>query len=223
MARRLDGAFGFVEATFADRIAPWIAGRRVLDVGCGFGALVDNLRARGFDAVGVDQLNEFIDIGKDRYPRADLRRVEGGVLPFADKSFDTVILKDTIHHIFAEDDLPAFLADIKRVCRERIVVMDPNPTIILRASRWLIRHVDPVCTPQAAREALSAVGFRVIHGEFHEVLTFPLSGGYVGVQLLPRAFAPVIGGIDRALLGLLRAIGGDRHLCWRYMLVGGLE
>jgi len=223
MARRLDGPFGFVEASFADRIAPWIDGRRVLDLGCGFGALVDNLRARGFEAVGVDRLTEFIDIGKDRYPAADLRHVESAVLPFADKSFDTVILKDTIHHIYAEDDLPAFLADLKRVCRKRIVVMDPNPTIILRASRWLIRHVDPVCTPQAASEALRAAGFRVIHSEFHEVVTFPLSGGYVGTQLLPRVLAPAVGGIDRAMLGVLRAFGGDRHVCWRYMLVGCLE
>jgi SAM-dependent methyltransferase len=222
MARRLDGPFGFVEATFANRIAPWIAGQSVLDVGCGFGSLVNHLRLKGFKAIGVDRLNEFIGIGKDRYPAADLRFVQSATLPFPDKSFDTIVLKDTIHHISAEDDLPAFLADMNRVCRRRIIVMDPNPTLVLRVSRWLIRHVDPVCTLEEADNALRNAGFDIIHNEFHEVLAFPLSGGYVGKQLIPRAFAPIIGRIDSMTLSVLRTFGGDRHVCWRYMLVGSL-
>jgi SAM-dependent methyltransferase len=223
MARRLDGPFGFVEASFADRIAPWIAGQTVLDVGCGFGSLVNHLRLKGFEAVGVDRLNEFIDIGRDRYPAADLRFVQSATLPFPDKSFDTIVLKDTIHHVYAEDDLPAFLADLNRVCRKRIIVMDPNPTFILRVSRWLIGHVDPVCTPEVAGSALRNAGFDIIHSEFHEVLAFPLSGGYIGKQLMPRAFAPIICRIDSMMLDILRTFSGDRHICWRYMLVGSLS
>jgi ubiquinone/menaquinone biosynthesis C-methylase UbiE len=220
MARRLDGPFGFVEASFADRVAPWIAGQRVLDVGCGFGSLANNLRLKGFDAVGVDMLDEFIEIGKGRYPAADLRVVQDATLPFPDKSFDTVVLKDTIHHVFAEGDLAAFLTDLNRVCRQRIIVIDPNPTLILRISRRLIGHVDPVCSPQSASDALKEAGFKVIHKEFHEILGFPLSGGYVGRPLIPLALAPAIGQVDRAALGMLRALGIEQHICWRYMLVG---
>jgi SAM-dependent methyltransferase len=221
-ARRLDGPFGVVEASFAALIAPWVAGKRVLDIGCGFGSLVDNLRSRGFDAVGIDQLGEFIEVGRSRYPAADLRAVPNGSLPFPDKSFDTIVLKDTIHHIYEEGDLLGFLADAKRVCRERIIVVDPNPTIVLRMSRKLIGHVDPVCAPEAAREALERTGFRIIRTEFHELLAFPLSGGYVGKPMITRGLAPGLVWFDRLLLNALRPLGADRHVCWRYMLVGSV-
>jgi SAM-dependent methyltransferase len=222
MVRRLDGPFGHIEASFADRIAPWVAGKSVLDVGCGFGSLTNHLQLKGFEAVGIDMLGEFIDAGKARYPAADLRLVRDATLPFPDKSFDTIALKDTIHHILAEGDLPGFLRDMKRVCRKRIIVMDPNPTFILRVSRRVIHHVDPICSPEVASAALTAAGFEVIHNEYHEVLAFPLSGGYVGRQLMPRALAPALVRLDGLMLNMLRRLGGDRHICWRYMVVGSL-
>jgi SAM-dependent methyltransferase len=222
MIGRLDGPFGLVEATFADRIAPWIAGKSVLDIGCGFGSLTYHLQLKDFRAVGIDMLRDFIDAGKARYPAADLRVVQDATFPFPDKSFDTIVLKDTIHHILAEGDLPGFLQEVKRVCRKRIIVMDPNPMFILRIARWLIGHIDAVCTPTAAQSALENAGFAIRHAEFHEVLVFPLSGGYVGRALLPRALTPAAIRLDRILLDGLRLIGLDRHLCWRYSFVGDL-
>ena len=158
MARRLDGPFGLVEKSFADRIAPWIAGKSVLDVGCGFGSLVEALRQKGVDATGIDQLDEFVDLGRNRYPLAELRVSAGGSLPFDDKSFNTVILKDTIHHVFGEGDLASFMAEVKRVCRRRIVVMDPNPTLILasRASLSVTLIPSVLRRQRAPRSARSA-------------------------------------------------------------------
>ena len=127
MARRLDGPFGLVEKSFADRIAPWIAGKSVLDVGCGFGSLVEALRQKGVDATGIDQSDEFVDLGRNRYPLAELRVSAGGSLPFDDKSFDTVILKDTDSLRFGEGDLASSMAEVKRVCRRRIVVTGSKP------------------------------------------------------------------------------------------------
>ena len=222
MARRLDGPFGAVEASFASRIAQWVAGHNVLDVGCGFGALVANLQKRGFNAVGIDQLEDFIEIGKARYPSADLRVNIGESLPFPDKSFDTVVLKDTIHHIFAENDLPGFLTEVRRVCRQRIIVVDPNPTLVLSISRKIINHIDPVCAPDSAKAALRIAGFRIIHREFHEIIAFPLSGGYVGRRLMPRGLARLVLRIDDFILKILRWCKCERFLCWRYMLIGEL-
>lgn len=224
MAERLDGFYGRLEASQAERIAHWVAGTSVLDIGCGFGALVENLRQRGFEAAGVDMLPDCIDVGRKRYPKADLRLATSETLPFSDKSFDTIVLKDTIHHIFAEAELTSFLKQARRICRYRLIVMDPNPTYILRTARRLIGHVDPVCAPIEARSALQSAGFRILHQEFHETVAFPLSGGYVGIPLVPNGRAgDFVFALDRLVLRLLRAVGIERHFCWRYLIVGALS
>lgn len=223
MASRLDGFYGCLESSQAMRIARWVEGRSILDVGCGFGTLVENLRLAGFDAVGVDMLADCVAEGRKRYPKADLRVATSERLDFADKSFDTVILKDTIHHVLAEAELASFLSDVRRVCRKRLIVMDPNPTVILRAARWAIGHVDPICAPGEARSAMQSAGFEIVHQEFHETIAFPLSGGYVGKPLVPKGpIGDWVLSIDRGMLRLLRGLGIERHLCWRYMIVGAV-
>jgi 2-polyprenyl-3-methyl-5-hydroxy-6-metoxy-1,4-benzoquinol methylase len=224
MARRLDGFYGRVEQSMAERLARWIVGQQVLDIGCGFGALVDALRRRGFEVVGIDMLEDCIETGRQRYPQADLRVVTSGPLPFPDKSFDTVVLKDAIHHILAEADLAQFLQEVRRVCRGHIIVIDPNPTLILHVARWLVGHVDPVCSSDTAARALTAAGFDLIHREFHEVVAFPLSGGYVGLPLVPRgAIGSVTLAVDRLALHMLRGLGLDGRFCWRYLLVASVR
>ncbi len=217
---RLDGFYGRVEQSMALRLRPWIEGNRVLDLGCGFGSLVDRLRAFGYAAVGVDKLGDFIEAGRRRYPLAELVLQTGEQLPFADQSIDTVILKDVIHHIIAEGDVSAFLGEIRRVCRRRLIVVDPNPTLILRLSRKLIGHVDPECSARQAEEVLRQAGWSIQHREFHEVIAFPLSGGYVGRPMIKSArLQEAVIRLDEVLLRLLRRCGLAPSLCWRYTIV----
>ena len=225
MAARLDGFYGRVDERLNARIARHVAGESVLDVGCGFGQLTDYLRAHGRAAVGVDLLAPCIEAGRKRYPLADLRVAESEDLGFPDKSFDTVVLKDTIHHIYAEDDIAAFLADVKRVARKRLVIQDPNPMPILLAARRLIGHVDPVCSPADARRVVEAAGFKVTALEYSELFAFPMSGGYVGPVLAParpRWVGSALLGTDEALLGAATALGAGRFVAWRYLMVADL-
>jgi SAM-dependent methyltransferase len=225
MIRRLDGFFGDVDQQMNERIARHVVGSSVLDIGCGFGNLVESLRKRGLDAVGVDMLPDCVIAGKDRFPEADLRVSTSARLEFDDKSFDTLILKDTIHHIFGEGDIRAFLEEAKRVCRRRIIVFDPNPMAILLLARRLIGHVDPICAPADASGALRSAGFAVASAEYSDVVAFPLSGGYVGPVVVPGTAASLrrlILNVDRWLERVLLKLRIERHFCWRYMLVGDL-
>jgi ubiquinone/menaquinone biosynthesis C-methylase UbiE len=221
MAKRLDGFYGRVDERLNRRIAECISGDSVLDVGCGFGQLTDYLRRRGLRATGVDLLPECVAAGKERFPEADLRVAATEELAFPDKSFDTVVLKDTIHHIYEEDDVAAFLADVRRVARRRVIVLDPNPTFILLAARKLIGHVDPVCGPGDASRVLADAGFRVEKARYSELFAFPMSGGYVGpvmVPARPRWIGTCVLAADEALFNAARALGLARHLGWRYLL-----
>jgi ubiquinone/menaquinone biosynthesis C-methylase UbiE len=223
MIHRLDVFFGRVDEQMNRRIAKWVVGSRVLDVGCGFGNLSNFLRTLGYETIGIDQMEEFVQAGQQRFPQTDLRFSASEGLDFPDNSFDTVILKDTIHHIYGESDLSQFLLEVKRVCKKRLVVFDPNPTLILRASRKLIGHLDPICAPEEAQKELARAGFTIRHIQFSDVLAFPLSGGYIGFPLVPlKFFWEGIMFTDRLAEKAAAALFLKKHLCWRYLIAADL-
>ncbi len=74
-------------------LAP-LTGRRVLDVGCGFGhelARMRTLGARPEDLAGVDLLPERIEQARLAFPAIDYRVGNAATLEFADESFEVVL------------------------------------------------------------------------------------------------------------------------------------
>ena len=216
MAARLDGFFGRVDERLNARIAACVTGESVLDVGCGFGSLTEHLRLRGLRATGVDLLAECIAAGRARYPHADLRLAESEELAFPDASFDTVVLKDTIHHVYEEDDVAAFLRAVRRIARRRLVILDPNPTTILLLARRIIGHVDPVCGPADARARGARGGLRPAAGAVLGALRLSaqrrLRGSAAGARPRPRAVGSVLLAAGRgAVRGARRRRPGTAH------------
>lgn len=212
--KRLDGLYGAVDERTNERLRASVIGPDVLDLGCGFGSLVEHLRRSGLNAVGIDLLDHQIYAGRERFPAADLRLVEPGPLPFPDSSFDTIVLKESLHHLAAEGKIADSMAELARVCRQRVVVFEPNPSIVLKIGRALIGHVDPHCPPPMARDFLKLGGFETRGVTFSDALAFPLSGGYVSRPLAPRSVARPLFALDNALI---RALG--RRVAWRYTMV----
>ena len=82
----------------------------VLDVGCGWGAVVKLLRAYGITAYGVDNAEALKGIWKDDYfSFADARS-----LPFGNKEFDIVFSSDFFEHI-EEEDIGRVANEMRRV------------------------------------------------------------------------------------------------------------
>ncbi|HEX8621636.1 MAG TPA: class I SAM-dependent methyltransferase [Allosphingosinicella sp.] len=104
-----------------ERILAEVEGPSVLDAGCGRGHLAA-LIARADPAATV--------VGADLAPpaspaEANLSFVEGwlGRLPFADKSFDTVVCTHTLEHVL---DLEGAVADLRRIARRRLILVVPR-------------------------------------------------------------------------------------------------
>jgi ubiquinone/menaquinone biosynthesis C-methylase UbiE len=74
-------------------------GQRVVDVGCGPGALTAELVARlGPDSVAaVDPSEPFVAAVRARYPGVDAHVAPAEKLPFADRSFDAALAQLVVH------------------------------------------------------------------------------------------------------------------------------
>ncbi|HEX3390576.1 MAG TPA: methyltransferase domain-containing protein [Streptosporangiaceae bacterium] len=105
---------------FAD-LAGVDRGQRVLDVGCGPGALTTELVSRaGAGAVSaVDPSASFAAAVRERLPEVDVRRSAAEQLPFPDGSFDAALAQLVVHFM---TDPVAGLREMGRVTRPGGVV-----------------------------------------------------------------------------------------------------
>jgi SAM-dependent methyltransferase len=97
------------------------AGQRVIDVGCGPGALTTELVARlGPSAVAaVDPSEPFVAAARARNPGVDVRAAPAEQLPFPDRRFDAALAQLVVHFM---SDPVAGLAEMARVTRQGGVV-----------------------------------------------------------------------------------------------------
>ena len=105
---------------FAD-LANVAAGQRVLDVGCGPGALTAELVSRlGPDGVAaVDPSASFVAAVRRRHPGVNVQRGGAEALPFEDQAFDAALAQLVVH--FMADPVQG-LREMARVTRKQGVV-----------------------------------------------------------------------------------------------------
>lgn len=107
-------------AQFAD-LAEVASGQRVLDVGCGPGALtVELVNRAGADAVcAADPSASFVAAARERLPGVDVRQAPAERLPFDDGVFDAALAQLVVHFM---TDPVAGLREMGRVTRAGGVV-----------------------------------------------------------------------------------------------------
>ena len=144
---RAFGAFAGVEA-----------GDKVLDVGCGPGALTAHLLSVGAEVAAVDPSPPFVDAIRERFPAVDVRRGTAEDLPYDTAAFDAALAQLVVH--FMMDPLVG-IGQMARVTRRGGVIAAcvwDGPTGAL-APFWDAVHV---IDPEAEDEALLS-GARMGH------------------------------------------------------------
>jgi SAM-dependent methyltransferase len=119
-----DRFMGRYSVPLAPQLADFAAvtsGQRVLDVGCGPGALTGELVRRLVpDAVSaVDPSEPFVAAARERHPGVDIHLAPAEALPFEDQAFDAALAQLVVH--FMADPV-AGLREMARVTRKRGVV-----------------------------------------------------------------------------------------------------
>ncbi len=102
-------------------------GDRVLDAGCGYGALIDCLTAIGrtVDYVGVDRCPEMVKLARREHPDARFRTADVAALPFEDDAFDWAVcrgLEGTAKTLVSNRAWVAMRREMLRVARRLMLV-----------------------------------------------------------------------------------------------------
>jgi SAM-dependent methyltransferase len=155
------------------------AGMRVVDVGCGPGALTAELLARGAEVSAVDPSEPFVAAARARHPEADVRQAPAEDLPFAADAFGAALAQLAVH--FMRDPV-AGIREMRRVTEPGGAVVacvwdyggERSPlTAFWRAARALDPGVDDESGLAGVREGhlvelFRAAGLRDV--EQHEVV-----------------------------------------------------
>jgi ubiquinone/menaquinone biosynthesis C-methylase UbiE len=119
---RFMGRYSVLLAPQLADVAGVRAGQRVVDVGCGPGALTSELvdRVGASNVSAVDPSEQFVDAASERHPGVDVRRAVAEELPFADRKFDAALAQLVVH--FMADPVRG-LGEMARVTRADGVVV----------------------------------------------------------------------------------------------------
>jgi len=162
-----------------------VAGRRILDAGCGAGPLFAALRDRGAIVTGIDKSAGMLELARRRLgDEADLQVADlASPLPFPDDTFDDVTASLVLHYL--QDWAPA-LNELRRVLKPggRLIASVDHPFVTFLAHREAGREPDYFATYNhtdewtvdgqtalfsfwhrplhAITEAFTAAGFRLV-------------------------------------------------------------
>jgi SAM-dependent methyltransferase len=118
---------------------------RLLDLGCGTGHHLAALRARGFDAVGIDGSGAMLAQARGLDAGARLAQSDGASVPFASGTFDFVLSVEVLRYL---PDLAPTLAEAARILK-------PGGTLLATAVPWASLNGYPIVN-RLLRPALSS-------------------------------------------------------------------
>jgi len=165
-----------------------VAGRAILDVGCGTGRHAVRLANAGAKVTGIDFSEGMLDKARAKPGAAAVRFVHqdaSGMLPFEPRSFDRVISCLVVDHV---RDLAGFFGELRRVCRDDgfIVVSVMHPAMMLKGVQ--ARFHDPRTGARVFPESVANQISDYVMGALAASLRIArLSEHSVGEDLVARA------------------------------------
>ncbi|MDG1862268.1 MAG: magnesium protoporphyrin IX methyltransferase [Yoonia sp.] len=178
-----------MRAVLQQQLPDDLTGARILDAGCGTGALAFELAARGADVIGVDISPQLIEIAQKRTPpqlAGSVTFQAGDMLDPALGLFDHIVAMDSMIY-YAEDDIIRILDGIAPRLRDNMVFTVAPRTPLLMAM-WRIGKLFPRAdrSPTMVPHAPARLSKKLAHGTLTDVQRVT-SGFYISNALEFRA------------------------------------
>ncbi len=180
------------------RIArPYVEGKRVLEVGCGTGLVLEPLARIASSAVGIDLSEGMLQKARER--GLTVHQASATALPFSDNSFDTVLSFKVLAHI----------EEIRQAVSEAVRVTRPGGHLVLEfynkhSIRSLVKALKPA---HAVASATTDEQVYTRYDSLDEIRSYLPAGCSVvevtGIRCLAPTYhfynAPVIGPVTEAI------------------------
>ncbi len=153
---------------------------RILEIGCGIGSIVSELKQQGYDITGIDISREAIDYGLKKYGDIKLQVQPAEDLQFEDQTFDVVLSFDLFEHIARIDK---HISEVHRVLRKDgfYLFQTPNKysnvifeTFYHKSLIWRRAHPS-LQTPGQLNRRLSGHGFEIKFVKMNPINEFTLN------------------------------------------------
>jgi ubiquinone/menaquinone biosynthesis C-methylase UbiE len=185
--------------------------RLALDIGCGTGFFLHDVRRKCDRAVGLDISFDMLQLARREVPGAFVSQGDAENLPFRDASFEVVFCKGALHHT---RDHGGFLRNCFRILRPGgvLVLSEPcNDNPLIFAARWALYRLSSKFHPgdrgfrtrELARMVRDA-GFEIAALRKFGALAYALAGFPDHVPLM--RFVPGSLALTRALIAADRGI-----------------
>ncbi len=215
--RKLNGLYGLVARRQNEAIRNCCAGVSALDVGAGYGNLTRQLKDAGLQCTGIEIDSEKIQLAQQWFG-VELEDRDIYANGYADGQFDTVIFREVLRHLRMEQAIK----NAVRIAAKRIIIFQANPIWLLRlVYRVTGHHEHAQYSLDDIAQALKDAGLNVRKIAYMDTVAFPLSGGYIGRQMVPawRWFYTLVLAADEALGWLVRFLGVGRWVCYRGLIL----
>jgi SAM-dependent methyltransferase len=215
--KQLNSLYGLVNEVQDQTILNAVYGRKILDVGAGYGELSKRLKLAGFCVTAIEPNPKTREIAK-KWNNIEELDCDIYHTPFDDCFFDTVILRECVEHL----DFNEAMKEIKRICASRVLVFQTNLNPIIKHARKTIGHEE--YNPRKLnyyKKKLDEFGFSKQKVIFRDSFAFPISGGYHARQLIPRvpSLEHAVLGVDNTITKIFQLTGLAPLFCWRYLLI----
>lgn len=144
----------------------------ILDVGCGIGHFHKICQLPNAKYVGIEINQEFINKGKQLYPKIDIRQGNIYNLQFEDKSYDLVLCNALLIHL---NDIEKAIKELTRVCKKylEILIVSGDPlhhksiqktgTKIEKYNNKELTYTYRILEPQTIIQHINRPGITKIH------------------------------------------------------------
>ena len=103
--KRLFQFWGKVDKKHIGIISKWVSGKTILDIGSGLGTTSGEIaKQKEKECIGIDCDLSSIETARRLYPNGTYLFQNCEELRFPDNYFDTIILRDVLHHLKGESD-----------------------------------------------------------------------------------------------------------------------
>lgn len=176
------------------RLSSWLpedlTGRRVLDAGCGTGALAAELAARGADVLAIDLSPSLIEIAESRLDAANLTGAidfrAGDMLDADLGTFDHVVAMDSLIHYTLADVAAALETLAPRVRGSIVFTFAPRTRLlsVMHAAGRLFPRGDraPSIEPVSERALEERLGVGIAFADWKWAATERVSEGFYTSQ-----------------------------------------